>query len=342
MNRHRPLGAPTQALEQLYAAHWRQLVRSRRAPGARPARGRRGRAGRVRRHARSLGSRLRDHDKALAYLRQAVVNRSRSVLRHRVVVDRHLRGQSAPDDGTRSDTAALDAARRDAVLRALRQLPDRQREVLVLRHYLDLSEAQIADALGISPRRGEVTRTRAVRAALRELLGDCLEGRVMTDERCATCFATRSPTSSRATASTRSARAPTHTRRRGRTPLVGAGLAVPRPSPRVRCSARTRRDPAQRRIPGRRTSPPRDPRPASRRRPPTPGPTVPLPSTTSATLPTGRGSTASSGAGHGDESRSTLRSARLEQAPLDPDYRSHWPAERDRRASTSTGSAPTA
>ena len=35
-------------------------------------------------------------------------------------------------------------------MRALRALPQRQREVLVLRYYADLSEAQIADAMGIS------------------------------------------------------------------------------------------------------------------------------------------------------------------------------------------------
>ena len=117
--------------------------------------------------------RLRDNDKALAYLRQAVVNRSRSVLRHRGVVERHLRSAAAAPDPTAppSDTRALDADRRVAVLDALAQLPDRQREVLVLRHYLDLSEAEIADALGIA--RGSV-KSHASRgaAALRELLGD--------------------------------------------------------------------------------------------------------------------------------------------------------------------------
>jgi RNA polymerase sigma factor (sigma-70 family) len=37
----------------------------------------------------------------------------------------------------------------DAVVRALRGLPRRQREVLVLRYYDEASEAEIADTLGI-------------------------------------------------------------------------------------------------------------------------------------------------------------------------------------------------
>jgi RNA polymerase sigma-70 factor (sigma-E family) len=104
-------------------------------------------------------SRLRDRDRAAAYLRAAVVNRSRSVLRHRTVVARHaerVAAAPAPDD---LPTAS---ARRDRVLDALAALPRRQREVLVLRHYLDLPEAQVAEQLGIS--RGAV-KTHASRGA---------------------------------------------------------------------------------------------------------------------------------------------------------------------------------
>ena len=92
--------------------------------------------------------RLRDAEKALAYLRQAVVNRSRSVLRHRTVVDKNL--QKAPPDMPSAEHGALVLLERHAVVAALRDLPDRQREAIVLRYYADLSEAEIAAAMGIS------------------------------------------------------------------------------------------------------------------------------------------------------------------------------------------------
>jgi RNA polymerase sigma factor (sigma-70 family) len=49
-----------------------------------------------------------------------------------------------------AEHGALAALERQHVMRVLRTLPQRQREVLVLRYYGDLSEAQIADAMGIS------------------------------------------------------------------------------------------------------------------------------------------------------------------------------------------------
>jgi RNA polymerase sigma-70 factor (sigma-E family) len=83
-----------------------------------------------------------------AYLRQTVVNRSRSVLRHLGVVRRHA--PYAPVDEPGADHDVLRSARRRAVIDALARLPRRQREVLALRYYLDLSEREIAEALGIS------------------------------------------------------------------------------------------------------------------------------------------------------------------------------------------------
>ena len=90
--------------------------------------------------------RLRDAEKALAYLRQAVVNRSRSVLRHRAVVDKNL--QKAPPDMPSAEHGALVQLERSAVVAALRGLPDRQREAIVLRYYVDLSVAETAAAMG--------------------------------------------------------------------------------------------------------------------------------------------------------------------------------------------------
>ena len=111
--------------------------------------------------------RLRDTEKALAYLRQAVVNRSRSVLRHRTVVDKNL--QKAPPDMPSAEHGALVLLERSAVVAALRGLPDRQREALVLRYYAELSEAEIATAMGIS--RGAVkSHTARGMSALRAAL----------------------------------------------------------------------------------------------------------------------------------------------------------------------------
>ncbi|MGH3413047.1 MAG: SigE family RNA polymerase sigma factor [Marmoricola sp.] len=114
-------------------------------------------------------SRLREPERAAAYLHKAVLNRSRSALRHRGVAGRHQQQPSGATPG--ADIALLEAERREAVLDALAALPRRQREVLVLRHYLDLSEDQIAHTLGIS--RGAV-KSHAARAAtaLRGRLAD--------------------------------------------------------------------------------------------------------------------------------------------------------------------------
>ena len=83
-----------------------------------------------------------------AYLRQTVVNRSRSVLRHLSVVAKHP--PDVPVDEPGADHDVLRGARRRAVIDAMARLPRRQREVLALRYYLDLSEREIAETLGIS------------------------------------------------------------------------------------------------------------------------------------------------------------------------------------------------
>jgi RNA polymerase sigma-70 factor (sigma-E family) len=111
--------------------------------------------------------RLRDSEKALSYLRQAVVNRSRSVLRHRTVVDKNA-PKPAPDEPS-AEHAAMALIERSAVIEALRTLPDRQREAIVLRYYADLSEADIAATMGIS--KGAVkSHTARAMAALKSIL----------------------------------------------------------------------------------------------------------------------------------------------------------------------------
>lgn len=92
--------------------------------------------------------RLRDPDKALAYLRQAVVNGSRSRMRRRQVAAKHV--PSPMPDAASAEHYAIGAAERAAVVQALKKLPDRQREAVVLRYYGELSEAEIARAMGVS------------------------------------------------------------------------------------------------------------------------------------------------------------------------------------------------
>lgn len=91
---------------------------------------------------------VRELDKAEAYLRTAVVNLSRSRLRRRQVADKHRAGP-LPDMAS-AESTALETVQRDAVLTALRELPRRQREAVVLRYYADLTEAQTAAAMGCS------------------------------------------------------------------------------------------------------------------------------------------------------------------------------------------------
>ncbi len=99
---------------------------------------------------------LRDEAAAVAYLRRCVVNGVRSVQRHQSVVRREVAAEAGRADATgrlsspASEDTALAGLESERLLTELATLPERQREVLVLRYYSDLSEAQIAAALGIS------------------------------------------------------------------------------------------------------------------------------------------------------------------------------------------------
>ena len=111
-----------------------------------------------------------DPPAAASYLRTSVVNGVRTLYRRRGVARRHLSAVPA-EDGPPADLALLLTENQREVVEALRTLPRRQREVLVLRYWSELSEAEIADALGIA--RGTV-KSSAARglAALQKHLGD--------------------------------------------------------------------------------------------------------------------------------------------------------------------------
>ncbi|MEV2192339.1 SigE family RNA polymerase sigma factor [Streptomyces phaeochromogenes] len=118
---------------------------------------------------RRYGERLTGLDNPDAYLRTSVVNTSRSVLRRRRTVRAHVpeRQGHAPS----AEEPVLLREEHGEVIAALHRLTRRQREVLVLRYWSHLSEAQIADTLGLSRGAVKSTASRAL-AALRRQLED--------------------------------------------------------------------------------------------------------------------------------------------------------------------------
>lgn len=112
---------------------------------------------------------LRDPSAAQAYLRRAVVNGSRDRLRARRVRRAATAPQAAHVPSPEDEVLMLEEHR--ALIEALRTLPRRQREVLVLRYFSDLTERETADAVGISIGGVKSSAHRGI-AALRHLLGD--------------------------------------------------------------------------------------------------------------------------------------------------------------------------
>jgi RNA polymerase sigma-70 factor (sigma-E family) len=113
-------------------------------------------------------SRIRDPQAAEAYLRTTVANLARSRMRRRQVAQKHA--PKPMPDAPSAEHGAMEALERDRVIEALQSLPSRQRECLVLRYYADLSEAQIAETMGISPGAVKSHASRGM-AALRIQLG---------------------------------------------------------------------------------------------------------------------------------------------------------------------------
>jgi RNA polymerase sigma-70 factor (sigma-E family) len=108
-------------------------------------------------------------DAVLPYVRAAVLNGCRSVLRRRVIARRvGAAHRDEPPEKSAESEAILSEDRRE-VLAALGRLSHRRREVLVLRYYLGLSEAEIAAVLGISPGTVKSTAARGLAALARDL-----------------------------------------------------------------------------------------------------------------------------------------------------------------------------
>jgi RNA polymerase sigma-70 factor (sigma-E family) len=100
-------------------------------------------------------------DKALSYLRSSVLNGCRSALRRNAARDRQAARQPPL---VPAESAVLPSEERRWVIDALRRLPDRQREALVLHFYLDLPDDQIASYMGISKSTVRSTTRRAIAA----------------------------------------------------------------------------------------------------------------------------------------------------------------------------------
>jgi RNA polymerase sigma-70 factor (sigma-E family) len=119
---------------------------------------------------------LRDPNKAEDYLRSTVLNLSRSNLRRRFASRRrqHELEQlelTRPHGLPSAEQAALLSERQQELVTALRRLPPRQREVVVLRYYLDMSEGEIARVLNVSVGSVKQHMFRATRA-LRSVVGE--------------------------------------------------------------------------------------------------------------------------------------------------------------------------
>lgn len=111
---------------------------------------------------------LRDRDSALSYLRSVVSYQVRMRIRHLRVIRRHI-PRKVPDAASAESEVVVNEDHRE-VVEALRRLPVRQREVLVHRYWLGRTEAEVANALGISVGSVKVHVSRAM-SSLTKALG---------------------------------------------------------------------------------------------------------------------------------------------------------------------------
>lgn len=117
---------------------------------------------------------LRQQSSALDYARSAVLNGSRSVLRRRAVARKHQARIVVPSQG--DPDAAAGFEQRSELIEAFRALPRRQREVLALRFYVDMSVADVSATLGISEGAVRSTTSRGLDALARILPAHVAKG----------------------------------------------------------------------------------------------------------------------------------------------------------------------
>ena len=120
---------------------------------------------------------IRDPDDAFRYLRSSVLNGARSKVRRRIVRRRHdgasldLPGRAELPSEAREPEVSTSSTNRVLVVGLLRGLPPRQRQVLVMRYLLDMSEAEVAAELGIRPGSVKTHAWRGLAALARVLEG---------------------------------------------------------------------------------------------------------------------------------------------------------------------------
>jgi RNA polymerase sigma-70 factor (sigma-E family) len=93
-------------------------------------------------------SKIRDPDRAASYLRSTTINLARSVLRRQQTALRYA--PDPPAEPVGPEEQVLAKVRSAGVLDALRLLPSRQQQVIMLRYYADLSVLETAQTLQIS------------------------------------------------------------------------------------------------------------------------------------------------------------------------------------------------
>jgi RNA polymerase sigma-70 factor (sigma-E family) len=156
---------PTDEIEELYRSQREPMIRLARLLTRSPATAEEIVQEAFIKFARSAGKK----DEPAAYLRVIVVNLCRSQQR-RTLIERRLAPRASPLSGVNEIDETWDV---------LRKLPFRQRSVLMLRYYEDLSEAEIAHVLGCRPGTVKSSLHRGLAALRKELSerGEASEGR---------------------------------------------------------------------------------------------------------------------------------------------------------------------